>query len=221
MKKLAITIAAVAGASLTAFSQGQVNFENANANGYVIESSASHTATSAGSYVQSASFTAQLWALSGPSTTVPAAVDSYGYLAPSSLASSGFSLVSGTTTAGSAGAFNAGTVVVPGTTSANTILAVVCWSGTWANLATALANQAYVGVLAFQQTIGPAQPSPIDPAVADVAIGWNTLANSPLSAANSGNEDLIMTQATVVPEPGTMALAALGGASLLLFRRRK
>jgi hypothetical protein len=28
-------------------------------------------------------------------------------------------------------------------------------------------------------------------------------------------------QGTIVPEPGTMALAALGGASLLLFRRRK
>ena len=32
---------------------------------------------------------------------------------------------------------------------------------------------------------------------------------------------LVLTPVTPAPEPGTMALAALGGASLLLFRRRK
>jgi hypothetical protein len=42
------------------------------------------------------------------------------------------------------------------------------------------------------------------------------------ATADLADSDGLVTQfTTVVPEPGTMALAALGGASLLLFRRRK
>jgi len=41
--------------------------------------------------------------------------------------------------------------------------------------------------------------------------------------ADFNYNDLTFTFSNVqaVPEPGTMALAALGGASLVLFRRRK
>jgi len=38
MKKIILTVAAIAGGALSGFSQGQVNFENANANGYVVTS---------------------------------------------------------------------------------------------------------------------------------------------------------------------------------------
>jgi len=41
------------------------------------------------------------------------------------------------------------------------------------------------------------------------------------SLINSPNTQLYLLQVAPTPEPGTMALAALGGASLLLFRRRK
>jgi hypothetical protein len=216
MKKITLTIAALTTVSLSAFAQGQVGFVNALANGYVIESDASHTATSDTLYVQAPDFTAQLWALSGPTTTVPADVDSYGYISPLLLTTDGFSLVSGSTTIGSAGAFSATqNVNVPGTVSGNTVLAVVCWSGEWANLATAIANNAYVGALAFVNPVGPASPTPYQ---GDISTGWNSLLNSPLSAANSGNEDLILTS---VPEPTSLALAGLGGFGMLMALRRK
>lgn len=40
-------------------------------------------------------------------------------------------------------------------------------------------------------------------------------------AGSGGVTGLVLTPVTAVPEPSTIALAALGGASLLLFRRRK
>jgi len=63
------------------------------------------------------------------------------------------------------------------------------------------------GVIAFANNVGGnpnATPTPGTPAN---LTGWNTL-----------NTNLVLSP---VPEPATMALAALGGASLLLFRRRK
>ena len=222
MKKLTLTIAVVLSAALSGFSQGQVNFENANANGYVIQSSADHTAASANSYVQSSAFTAQLWALSGPTTTVPGAVDSYGYLAPSALLSSGFAFT-GTSIAGSAGAFGPVTAVVPGTSANTTVLAVVCWTGASTTFAQALsaynAGTAFMGILAFAQQIAGAPPAGLT-GQTDIAIGWNALANSPLSGAKDGSQDLIMTVGAV-PEPSTLALAGLGGFGMLMAMRRK
>jgi PEP-CTERM motif len=78
-------------------------------------------------------------------------------------------------------------------------------------------------------------------ALAGAAVGWSTVFNyaaaagpipgpagtpGTFSAANTaqfGNTTGLQfgVIAAPVPEPGTMALAALGGASLLLFRRRK
>jgi hypothetical protein len=228
MKKITITIAVVAGAALSAFSQGAVAFQNDNAPGYVILADSSHTASSANSYVQATSFTAQLWALSTPTSTLPGNVDAYGYLTFAQLTADSFSAVSGLTpggtasTSGNPGYFEGGNVAIPGTVNANTVLAVAAWTGGWSSLSLAVANNAAYGIIAFVQAVGPTPPTPIDAVLNDIGTGgWSTLANSPLSAANSGAEDLIMSAPVVVPEPGTMALAALGGASMLLFRRRK
>ena len=49
---------------------------------------------------------------------------------------------------------------------------------------------------------------------------WATSAATGL-AGSGGITGLVLTPITAVPEPSTMALAALGGASLLLFRRRQ
>jgi len=231
MKKIALTIAAAAGASLSAFAQGQVGFANANANGYVIESSAPESSAVAGStYIQASDFTAQLWALTTASTTVPGAVDAYGYVLPTSLSTLGFAVVPNATilggsvgTAGYAqanqqadGYFSLGpNAIIPNTVSQSTVLAVVCWSGEWANLATAIANNAYVGDLVFVNPVGPASPTPY---TSDISTGWNALENSPQSAAQGGNEDLVMS---VVPEPTSLALAGLGGFGMLMALRRK
>lgn len=225
MKKIILTIAAVAGASLSGFSQGQVNVENAAANGYVVTSlfgDTSSTVTS--SYQLASSFSVQLWSLAVSSTAGLTGLDAYGYLNAADLTSDGFTqdaFASGASSlAGSDGGIlpTAGaTALVNGVTSADAALAVVAWTGNFSSLAAAMAGGGQYGILVFEQAIGPAAPSPF---TQDIAAGWNTLANSPGSAANGGNDDLILTS-TAVPEPTTMALAGLGGLSLFFLRRKK
>jgi len=67
----------------------------------------------------------------------------------------------------------------------------------------------YSGVIAFANAFG-GNPSATPAGSPATLSGWNTL-----------NENLVLSPSAPVPEPATMALAALGGASLLLFRRRK
>lgn len=79
-----------------------------------------------------------------------------------------------------------------------------------------------------------AYADPFAAAAAGSAVGWSSpftysYAAGPVPgpAGTPGNFAAVLTPFGVflpvapVPEPGTMALAALGGASLLLFRRRK
>ena len=73
-----------------------------------------------------------------------------------------------------------------------------------------------MGILAFVQPLGAGG---LDPNVPDLGLGWNTLPNSTQSSAQGGDEDLIMVKA--VPEPTTLAIAAMGGLSLLGLRRKK
>jgi uncharacterized protein (TIGR03382 family) len=223
MKKILSTIVA-AGLVASAYSQGQITFENGSANGYVAESSAGDTTANAGgTYIeQTPSFTATLWALSGPDNSDSGlnGLDAYGELNLADLTSDGFTEVSGNV-AGVNGAFGPIGEVVPGTVSANTVFVVVCWTGAATSLAQAEATIGdYVGDLAFVNAVGPAAPSPITGAD-DIDNGWDALANSPRSAAEGGAEDLVMTQVTSTPEPTTLAFAGLGGLSVLLFRRRK
>jgi len=105
-----------------------------------------------------------------------------------------------------------GTSVTP----ADAVIAVVAWTGGYSTYAAALASgTSDIGILVFVQGVGPASPSPY---TEDISTGWNSTPNSPTSAANGGNEDLILSP---VPEPGTMALAGLGSLSLFLLRRKK
>ena len=79
------------------------------------------------------------------------------------------------------------------------------------------ANAAYFGVSA----LGTLTSGTGNPGVTVFGVGAGQLNNSALNTP--AGTPLQMYQLAVVPtpEPGTMALAALGGASLLLFRRRK
>jgi len=221
MKKTLLTFA-LAAASLSAFSQGQVSFSTDNTTGYVVTSSlADGVNSSAGTYALANNFTAQIWALSGPTSTTSGltGLDAYGFLNPNNLVSDGFSLIK-SVTGQTAGNINGGTANITGTTSGNTVLAIVCWTGAATSFNQALSTAGtYLGILTFVNPIGAASPSPT---VTDIATGWNALANSPRCAAVGGitgsTQDLILTQ---VPEPSTMALAGLGMASMFLFRRRK
>jgi len=87
-------------------------------------------------------------------------------------------------------------------------MALAVWDSTatsWAKAATAGANG---GVLAF-----------VNPTVAPAASGQPPAIPAAMSGWTSG--DLVMTAITSTPEPGTLALAGLGLASLLALRRRK
>jgi len=75
-----------------------------------------------------------------------------------------------------------------------------------------------------------AYATPALAAAAGAAVGWSSpftytllkdTTTSPSSANASGLTAFGVTPIAAAPEPATMALAALGGASLLLFRRRK
>jgi len=81
---------------------------------------------------------------------------------------------------------------------------LVSWSAAFANPTAAQAGGSAVGWSApFQYTVGT---GPTDNSVTSPTIGqFGTFAPA----------------VTVVPEPGTMALAGLGGLSLLAFRRKK
>ena len=129
------------------------------------------------------------------------------------LGSSGFSLVSSTTLLGSTagslafpvsgGGFNAADpntigLLAPAPTAANGWMALYL-------VGSGGAFNDFSGVLAFAQNTG-GSPVSAPPGTAAVM------------AKDPAGLNLVLTQ---VPEPTTMALAALGGASLLLFRRKK
>jgi len=224
MKKIILAITAVVGVSLSGFSQGQVTVGNNNANGYVVIDPSGDLSTSTASYTVASSFNVEIWSLAVSSTAGLTGLDAYGSLNPLDLTSDGFQedslAAGGSNIAGTAGVFggnNGVTAIINGVTSANAAIAVVAWTGSATTLAAAIADGADIGTLVFENAVGPAPQSPF---TANIIQGWGTLANSPASAANGDNQDLIMSP-VVVPEPGTMALAGLGSLSLFLLRRKK
>jgi hypothetical protein len=75
------------------------------------------------------------------------------------------------------------------------------------------ANAAYFGVSAFGSGVQ---------SVASTGTGNQVLGTGTGEVYNPGTSPMQLNElATTVPEPATFALAAIGGASLLLFRRRK
>jgi len=208
LKKLALSLL-VASATTAAFAQGQVNFFTYNSS----VTSRGNIYLAGGVTGVGAGYVAQLFI--GTSTTVANLIP-FGSL--QTLTVSGAAPNKG-------GVVNAGNLTIPWTLDPafdavlNPVSAydagnplwyeVRVWSSAYTTWAQALANAATsaygssalvkinsLGGQDFNQDIlPPGTPSQL-----------NAFANFSLSA---------------VPEPGTMALAALGGASMLLFRRRK
>jgi hypothetical protein len=229
MKKIILTITAVVGASLSGFSQGQVYIENANASGNVVIDINGSQSSQTGSYTSAASFDVACYSLDATTTAGLAGLSASGNLNPLDLTSDGFTqdAIGGSLTplTGAGGQFGGSlpTAAVTGVVSANAVLAIVAWTGNYSSFAAALAadlanpSASDIGILAFVNPVGAAQPSPT---ITDDATGWNALPNSPAGIANGGASDLILSP-VVVPEPGTMALAGLGSLSLFLLRRKK
>jgi hypothetical protein len=214
MKQLILTTLAVAAAA-SAFGQGEVLVNNTDNNGLYggAGGSAANPSYSAAVTQNGLIFTTDTTEQAGNFTSQGGPVGStligedfswalYGGTSSSSLSL----LVSQTGTAIVGDNANWGNVAdtadiasIPGSTSGSTVyLELYVWEGsTYTTYDAAKQAGDYVGDSGvFQQLTG----------------GGSTPAST-----LTGLPDVLVT----VPEPGTMALAALGGASLLLFRRKK
>jgi hypothetical protein len=228
MKKIAITLALCAVASVS-FGQGNVNF--ANTSGPLVSTngtaSVSQNGTASGNLG-----TGGTTGLANGSGTAPSGyfyallMQSYSGSGPtasaslSSLSSEGWvysgltgvnSLAKGGIGGGANAVTTAGDALPAGTPNQ---FIVVGWSATegttWATVSTELSNGnlvggGYIGISSVGTGISATSPSE--------AIFNGTGIGSPIV--------LDQVVATVIPEPGTMALAGLGGLSLLAFRRKK
>ncbi len=83
------------------------------------------------------------------------------------------------------------------------------WGGTFNPVANSYFGESYVGVFASISTSSTTGSTIFAPAQGENAI------------SNPSTAPLVLSELQAVPEPCTLAFAALGGASLLLFRRKK
>jgi len=204
IKSLLVGLASV-GVAVSAFSQGQVNFLNGSTSLVQVDLGGG------GSNVVNA-----------PSSVYGTRVQLYYSLTAPTVASSaanswdttGWTAVSAIGTAVTAGGrFSvSSTLTIPGSVGGATVwLEAICWTGTAntaatavSTLSSALQGGSEVGGYGWSQLVGdPAGTPPGTPVKTDASM--NALGNLVLRP---------------VPEPSTIALAGLGAASLLLFRRK-
>ena len=223
MKKTIIAALALAITSVSAFSQGNISFGGI---GHGIWTTANNNyTTSQGDDVALLFFTSApnltaIFASAGSGSSTNSASGNAGYsvatawttllngaiqlngVSSSSPAIANITGTQGTFTYNGGVAFSANNV-----TGGTTYSAIeIAWNPTGGNttIALAAANNALVGwsqVFSYTPTTGSVTPT--------------TLSSGLVGSFGVGGT------VAPTPEPGTMALAALGGASLLLFRRRK
>ena len=223
MKK--IVFAALLGAfALQGYSQGVglVNMSNASAAPTTTNynnGSASGNAMGAGNFYYELLIASSLPSTNGMTITVGAS----GITSAANPLNFSFtdSTVSGTNTAaGTGGRFSGGSasgVSVPGTLAGVTYYdLVVGWSAslgtTWSAVASQINNWHSTGYFGY---------SVMGSFVAGGSLAGGGTQPTPQIMSATTIPGFSMFNVTPVPEPGTLALAALGGASLLLFRRRK
>jgi len=226
MKKL-LTITAIAGLALAAYSQGSVDLQNQGGgiNGAI-------DLNTDGTLSLATSFTVALYYgdVGGAAVTTPLAnADQYGQLTYAGFEADSSELaatpaLTANELAGNPGLFNGGVATLGisgsysgGAYTSSDVLVLAAWSGTYATLAQAVAANAEVGFLTFINPVGPGGSDPHVP----LLTGWQALTPTPAAVAFEGGlgyPDLVMSP---VPEPTTLALAALGGAAMLLIRRKK
>jgi hypothetical protein len=202
MKKLLLTLTAVAASALTMYGQGRVLFNNLqSATGITVAANPNNQGATGGLPGQNvgANYSIQLvWAPVGTYTTdIQLAAAALG----SSAAVSFFGATGGSPGTDGAGLFDGGTIPNPVGTAmpaGNYSMMARAWFSTgFATYDLAKAGGRNTGYTIFQ--LG---------ATAFPAGAPNTIFSP-------------FTVGTPVPEPGTFALAGLGAAALLLFRRRK
>lgn len=212
MKKLTITGLATAGFALAAFGQGGIYLDNSYAGAGVVSSATTGPSLSGYGYF-SGTIGLQVWELNGTNAADVSTINGM-YKNPAAayaeLTSLGFTLettyVGYTITAANAGViYGLGELDMPNVTPAmsEVTLALAGWTGSGSTFA----SGASAGTTAFFQATDNYNqiPTPTAPDLAD----WGTSGNG---------TDLILYP---VPEPATFALAGLGAAALMLFRRHR
>jgi hypothetical protein len=208
MKKTILTSLATMLFALGAFAQGGVILDN---------KSAARGITTGGNNFYDGSAGIEIWYLNGSSYNLSsingqAANPSAAY---SQLSSSGFTLATSFQNAQVAlGGFGFGGLNIPGVTPAGSpiTLAVVAFTGTGSSFSGA----ANGGVLAFYQPTVDYTASP-PPLPSDLTAAFS----GPGQPGGFNTTDLVLNPITAVPEPSSFALAGLGAAAMLIFRRRK
>jgi len=220
MKKL-LTIAALAGATGLSFGQGYVAFNNSSSTRFSTNSAAGQsfvtaTAKPIGSYYFA--LFAGPTTLTNISTSVDPTLNGWTYVAIATNTAQGGRL-DGNNFDSTGGSFNA--VQTPGFAGGTTAdFAIAGWSSsignTWAQAQAWWANGTHAGSAAVGGTFG------IAPTVADNVIIAN--AGGPYNGIFGTGPGQIagwgLTYYTI-PEPTGFALAGLGAAAMLIFRRRK
>jgi len=211
MKKLLLTGVTLVGFACAVFAQGNfyLNTSSDN-NGVAIDSS--------GNYYNAPGLTTpnagvEVWELNGVNNSVISAINSVpvgpgsGVTQYAMLVPDGFKLeatVTGINIQDGVLAV-AKSVAMPDVSPAGTTVtvALAIWNNatatSWANMVASAGAATRAGVLAFSQATA-------------------VLPAAPPNITTMNSQDLVMT---TVPEPSTFALAGLGAAALLIFRRRK
>jgi len=200
MKRVLLTGAAICAFTFGAFAQGLINVGNNTEGQYV-------SLTTAGNYY-TGNYSLEVWMLNG--AAVPADLTGVngsvagGAPADAVLLADTFKLETTFTGAMSGGLFSQGSLNMVDTVphGANVVLALAIW-----NTSSAWVDGVPRGVAVFANPVGDPAPLVGPPGLPAELTGWTALTS-----------DLVMT---AIPEPSTFALAGLGAAALLIFRRRK
>jgi hypothetical protein len=208
MKKL-LTMAALVGATTVSFAQGTVNFANSALTLISAGTAANHTSGPATPLSGVTAFNYALFL--APSTTVTSGGQSTTFTDPVFQTSTGVGNVNSATAAGRMPTLNGYVTTGSGTVD----FLVRGWS--------ANAGSTWAAALAFWNNGNPAQDMWLGQSVIgnDIILGGGPTPATTLFGAGASQVGGFTMTYYPTPEPTSMALAGLGAASLLMFRRRK
>jgi hypothetical protein len=237
MKKILTTLA-ISGFTLASFAQGTVSWTGV-VNLFIAQTNATSTsgltagggnATGSGTQGATAGNGSTLYfyelLVSSSATTAPTTAAGLS----SSWLDTGLEAENGASANGRILQLNSGTAVVANNWGINTTMNVIMvgWSANlgntysaalanlsnWSTAASSISGNAFFGI---GSSVGSLAAQPGNPGV----VVFGTSAGQVNDGASNPLVMNLLANPTVVPEPGTMALAGLGGLSLLAFRRKK
>jgi hypothetical protein len=218
MKRTLLTTLATMGLALGVFAQGAIDLNNQAANGGIVVQGTSNGSSLSGLDWLTGTAGLEVWFLNSSSFN-NSLINSFNtsggnpQSAYAALTANGFTKATTITGASlTSGGFALGQINMTGCAVGTETIAIAAWQGSGASFGSGKS-----GVLSFYMNTvdSTAQPPP-------TALKLNEGAPASPSANGGFNSfDLILNTAAATPEPSTFALAGLGAAALLIFRRRK